>query len=126
MRTARVTQGVGSRTPTFFCVARTRRPPPASIVRRLTRHGSAEEAILERVAADQLEAREQRGAPVDGVLLEDERGLDLILGARQLLVAHRLALSRSIWRAAPSRASPAVWPGMGVAQNQKRLGSSEK
>src|SRR6185369_7098355 len=48
--------------------------------------------VLERVAADQLEAGQQGAAAMNGVVLEDEAGLDLILGALQLDLADRLAL----------------------------------
>ena len=85
-------RGFGSRTPTFFCSganqARATRGTSAAVTARIL----LDEGILERVAADHLETGEQRGAAVDGILLEHERGLDLVLGARQLLVGHRLGL----------------------------------
>src|SRR6266850_428772 len=49
-----------------------------------------EEFVFLRVSAEQLEARQQRGPAGDRVFLEDEPGLGLILGARELLVGHRL------------------------------------
>src|SRR5207247_4644021 len=51
-----------------------------------------DEAVLELVAADGLEAREQRGAAMNGVLLEDELGLDLVLRPGELLLGDRLLL----------------------------------
>src|SRR5919197_4013565 len=49
-----------------------------------------DEAVQEAVAANQLEASQECGAPVHRVLLEDELRLDLVLGALQLLVGDQL------------------------------------
>src|SRR5256885_16268079 len=60
-------------------------------------HGAdlREELIFLRVAPDHLEPGQERGAAVDRVLLEDERCLDLVLRAPELLVGDRLGLERS-------------------------------